>query len=575
MKRLPALAAAPRRESADPMTRPARPSPATASLKVPRHDRAVLAVPPLADLPDLAAANASSFPDALDVQGRTLGQLRAWTRESVSAAATDYCRTLSGEHGDPCAGPPEVSRPLIVGGHQPELFHPGVWAKNFALARVAREAGGVALNLVIDSDLLPGTRVRIPAGTREQPTVRGVPFDADRAGRPWSETRVRDAVLFDSFGLRLEEDLAPFGLTPLAAAYWRGPGDDLPRLPDRLTAFRRRVERAWGLDNREVTIGQVCETDPFGWFVGHLCAHAARFREDYNAALEDYREREGLDAPNRPVPPLSAGEEGVELPLWVWREGEQSRRRVFVRPAGPGRVALTDGVDAFCEFPLTESMDACCVVEALRELPGRGIRLRTRALCTTLFARLCLGDLFLHGIGGAKYDGVTDGLLSRFFGVEPPGYAAVSATAHLPFADRYGTDPAREVELENTLRDLRFHPGRHLPDPPPPAAEPLLEEKERLIAAQRDAATHGLTRRERRARTPANAARREAFRAVNAGLSRFVAGQVERAERELARVRRELAADSLLAGREFSFALFPEDVLRPFLCGIAEGTVSA
>jgi hypothetical protein len=22
---------------------------------------------------------------------------------------------------------------LIVGGHQPELFHPGVWLKNFAL----------------------------------------------------------------------------------------------------------------------------------------------------------------------------------------------------------------------------------------------------------------------------------------------------------------------------------------------------------------------------------------------------------------------------------------------------------
>ena len=44
----------------------------------------------------------------------------------------------------------------------------------------------------------------------------------------------------------------------------------------------------------------------------------------------------------------------------------------------------------------------------LAELSSRGIKLRTRALTTTLFARLVLSDMFLHGIGGAKYDQVTD-----------------------------------------------------------------------------------------------------------------------------------------------------------------------
>ncbi len=71
---------------------------------------------------------------------------------------------------------PTPAATLIAGGHQPELFHPGVWAKNFALGRVARRCspetgGGTALNLVIDSDLLPGTRVRAPAGTRQAPRI--------------------------------------------------------------------------------------------------------------------------------------------------------------------------------------------------------------------------------------------------------------------------------------------------------------------------------------------------------------------------------------------------------------------
>ena len=556
------------------LTAAPRPAAPKAPLRVPREDRATLAVPPLDDLPALAAANRADFDDpavaSVDVQGRTLGQVREWTRATALAAAADYTRSL----GVP-AEDPDPHAPLVAGGHQPELFHPGVWAKNFALGRTARrlrgEVGGAtALNLVVDSDLLPGTRVRVPVGTRERPAVRGVPFDRDRTPRPWSAARVRDPILFDSFGLRLGEALGPWGLRPLAADHW-GKACCGDRLCHRLTAFRRGVEEQWGLHNLELPVGALCESDPFLWFAGHLVAHAPRLRADHNAALDDYREVNGVRAENRPVPPLARVGGATELPLWVWRDEDPTRRRVFARPAGGGRVALSDGAADFCEFPLTETMDACCAVEALRELPGRGVRLRTRALATTLFARLCLGDLFLHGIGGAKYDEVTDGLVRRFFGVEPPAYAAVSATAHLPFAAPFGADPAAVGRLAREFRDLRFNPDRHLPDPPPTAAEPLVDRKEALIAEQKDAATHGLTRAQRRARTPANAVRRDALRFVNRDLAALISGRVDAVRGELADLDRRLAADALLTSREFSFAAFPEDVLRPFLTGVLEG----
>ena len=538
-------------------------------LRVPRTDRAVLAVPPLADLSNLAVANAAAVPASLDVQGRSLGQLREWTREETLRRAETYTRSLGAE-----VTPADRAAPLIAGGHQPELFHPGVWAKNFVLGRVAGAVGGTALNLVIDSDLLPGTRVRVPAGSRRAPRVNSVPFDADRSPRPWSAARVRDPILFDSFGLRLGEALEPYGLRPLAADHWGRAccGDGLAH---RLTAFRRGVEGAWGLHNLEIPIGEVCESDPFRWFVGHLVAHAARFRADHDAALDAYRDTHGVKAENRPVPPLAKLGEHVELPLWVWTDADPARRRVFVRPAGRCRVALTDGPPGggrdFAEFPLTERMDACCAVEALRELPGRGVRLRTRALATTLFSRLCLGDLFVHGIGGATYDAVTDGIVRRFFGVDPPSYAAVSATAHLPFAEPFGADPAGVRQLEDELRALRFHPDRFLPDPPPPAAADLVDRKDALIAAQKDAATHGLSRSERRARTPANAARRDALDAVNRGLAALLADRAAAVRGELADLEAKLAADRLLTSREFSLAVFPEEVLRPFLTGLAAG----
>ena len=42
--------------------------------------------------------------------------------------------------------------------------------------------------------------------------------------------------------------------------------------------------------------------------------------------------------------------------------------------------------------------------------------------------RLFVGDVFIHGIGGAKYDRITDGLIRRYYQVEPSNMACVSAT---------------------------------------------------------------------------------------------------------------------------------------------------
>src|SRR5262249_28897724 len=93
------------------------------------------------------------------------------------------------------------------------------------------------------------------------------------------------------------------------------------------------------------------------------------------------------------------------------------------------------------------------------ELSARGIRIRTRALITTLAARLLLGDLFVHGIGGAKYDELTDRIICRFFGLAPPGYMVASGTLHLPINGR-GPYSNHLQELKQRIRELEFHPER-------------------------------------------------------------------------------------------------------------------
>src|SRR4029078_780586 len=86
-----------------------------------------------------------------------------------------------------------------------------------------------------------------------------------------------------------------------------------------------------------------------------------------------------------------------------------------------------------------------------------GFRVQSRALPNTLFARLFLTDLFLHGIGGGKYDELTDEIIRRFFGFQPPRFPVVTPTRRLPIV-RPPTVQETPEALEHRLWNLTHHP---------------------------------------------------------------------------------------------------------------------
>jgi hypothetical protein len=218
------------------------------------------------------------------------------------------------------------------------------------------------------------------------------------------------------------------------------------------------------------------------------------------------------------------------------------------------RSAIGDRQRLEFTLPLDTDLNGSAAAGRLMELSGRGVKIRSRALITTLWARLALGDLFLHGIGGAKYDQVTDGLIVRFFGLEPPGYMVLSATLHLP-VDRPPQPVADERSIHRQLRELDFHPERHLDRARQPAElgnpEPLVAEKLHWI---------------RTAQTPANARERYvALRRVNQALQPWVARQREHLIEESHRRREAAQQEKILGWREYAFCLYPEQPLRDFL----------
>ena len=149
--------------------------------------------------------------------------------------------------------------------------------------------------------------------------------------------------------------------------------------------------------------------------------------------MGDYRAWYKIRNAAHPVPDLAEEDGWLEAPLWLWNAEKPQRRRLFARQAGRELLVSNRETIEF-RLPLTPDGDAAAAAAQLHALSQRGLKIRSRALITTLWARLVLGPVFIHGIGGAKYDQVTDLLIQRFFGLQPPAMTVLSATLHLPIA---------------------------------------------------------------------------------------------------------------------------------------------
>jgi len=474
-------------------------------VRAPVENGAVLADPPTDTLPGLVAANRERLnrPDVI-VGGLPLAELRALARRELLANPS----TATGGLRD---------GPLLLAGHQPELPHPGVWVKHFALHKLARQLGGIALNLVVDNDTLKSTSLRFPVRDGRDPAavrLESVPFDHFGGEEPYETRRVHDPELFRSFADRAAPLWKNWGFEPLLPRVWKNiiehPAETIG---EKFAGVRRKWERDWGCHNLELPVSRLAGTEAFARFASHVLADLPRFRKAYNAGVQAYRSAHDIESRSHPVPDLAPG----EAPFWGPPGPDGRRDRLMI----PTRVP-----------------------------PGK---LRPRALTLTLFARVCLGDLFIHGIGGGKYDEVTDAIIRDYFGVEPPAYQVLSATLRLPLPT-FPTKPGDVLALARRDRDLYWNPQRHVPGPESERPEVReLFQRHDVLAAVEPPDSPGRKRRFRE------------LREVGDQLRTLLMPRMAESRNWLDRARQEASANAVLMRRDFAWVLYPEQVLKPFL----------
>ncbi len=525
-------------------------------LRAPQEDRTTLVEPPWDAVTELLEANRGLYRDQdCDIGGRTLSRLAADARGEFLKAARCYTSSYRD------IAPSSEDGPIFLTGHQPAIFHPGVWFKNFASSALARRHGGVAVNLLIDADTVRNAALRVPGGGVDSPTTRMIAFDQPSAEIPYEEREIVDYELLGSFRQRAGEQIRPLVPSPMLEEFWplvERRARVTRNLGLSLAQGRHLLEERLGLSTLEIPQSQICELPAAVWWITHVLLHAAQFREIYNRSVTEYRKMRRIRSLNHPVPELAAEGDWVETPFWIWQSSSPRRRGLFVRRSR-GEILLADRHGLEIRLPITGDGEISPAVGGLLELRRRGIKLRTRALSTTMLARLLLGDLFLHGIGGAKYDQLTDVLIERFFGLRPPGLMVLSATLQLPVA-RAKIAPQDARRVEQMLRALKYHPEKYvnaerLPPESARAARRLIDRKTQLVGEPA---------------TVENARRRcHEIRRANQALQTWLVRDRQQLESQRDQMGRQLRAAATLGWREYGFCLYPTETLREFYAGVS------
>jgi len=450
----------------------------------------------------------------------------------------------------------QASSPIIFGGHQPTLFHPGVWYKNFRLHQIAQASGATAINMVVDNDLSGAASIKFPQRSETRAAIGMVAFDAPGSAVPFEMQQIVDPNVFESFGERAADSIAPFVSDPIVKQFWPEVVKAEKMLAQShraatpghaLAAGRHMLEHAHGLRTLEVPISRLAGSSSFAEFSGYLIKHLIEFRDAYNQAIIGYRAKHGIRSSAHPVPELGhleeSGQQWLESPFWIWTDQSPLRKPMYVRQNG-NDLEISNSAVTLAKISIATWSDWLFEQNQQIQLTGKGIFIRPRALITTMFARLLASDLFVHGIGGAKYDQLTNKIIVDFFGVDPPRFVTATGSWLLPtgFPEVY---PADITSRKEALRKMRFHPETFV--------STVDDDTTRLIESKRSA----IAGRPEQNRLE----RHKEIESVNLKLQGLIEPERTAIANEIDSLSEKVRDSQILNSREFSFALHPVELI--------------
>ncbi len=310
-----------------------------------------------------------------------------------------------------------TDRPLILSGHQPTIWHPGILAKHLAATALAESIDAHAAWLVIE-------HVEIDAHTIDYPAD---PESPKRARLPLAPPSTDQTIAMRTPAIRAYSESPESPASPaMLDGVARGASRILASLAAHDTAVSLAEQFTLAINDLLVPIAppfhavftsRLIASDLFAQLVDRMRASPVAASKTHNDALRA--------VPDTGVSPLAIDEQdpaACEIPLWVIRH-DGSRRKAFASD--------------------------------LAALPPE--QFAPRVLFNTGIARLAGCDLFIHGAGGAAYDRATEHWFRAWLGRELAPAVLATADMFLPLVHESTTHDS----LDRTRWAL--HHARHNP----------------------------------------------------------------------------------------------------------------
>ncbi len=440
-----------------------------------------------------------------------------------------------------------TDRPVVMGGHQPGVWHAGVLAKWYAIEVFAQHAGAAGAWVVVDQSPGAGGVIEYPAfaGDRSHLVRReivlgevGVPPASQKPARVGVPPNAALRGVSDGIALVVqllehhahEPTLARQLHGACVELIGRGTGFQPVRLP---TEPRAQASGAVGGADKagkkpvacaQGSVGGVrslfatdLHTMPaFAELVSAMRADPVSCTQFYNEAAAGH--------PEAGVRALEVRGGVVELPLWE-RSGSPDN-------PGPWQTVNSDRLPDLADDQIV-----------LRGLPMTG--LLRRWVC----------DLFVHGTGGgashaeAGYDRVTERWLASWLGAEDLAPAVVaSATLRLDFSELPGT---RDIPAPVEIARARALAHRAAHDPSLLGAADLGSHKRDLVQQMETLPRRGADR----------AALYSQMQAIRVEAVRLHAAQFTEIQAHAAALAARAGEAGIVADRGWSFAFHTPEVL--------------
>ncbi len=347
------------------------------------------------------------------------------------------------------------SKPIVATGHQPIIYHPGIIFKDIVVNVLIKKYGFCGLNLVVDSDVLHDNHqyVSIPVFNDGTWMCEDIRLFFSEKNLAMEEIPPPDEKEFNQILAHIKErikgSLSSENLEGLNN-YITAVNKVLPYSKNlaQFNAFSKRsFEEKLDFKHTEVFLSSLCQSKAFIYFISLILSCGKQFVKCYNGILDEHRKyRKGRCPLN-----LRISLDTIELPFWIWKSGE-NRATLYIK-FNRGKLWICAGDREISDIDISKIDHVIKIIEELNNF----YKMRPKALMLTLFARLFLCDLWIHGVGGAEYEELNDRLAREFFSITLPEYAIASATLYLNLPEI----TEEEIKnLKNTLRRMKFNPEK-------------------------------------------------------------------------------------------------------------------